>query len=84
MNRESVYERMNQIFRRIFDDETIELEDDTNSDDIEDWDSIEHINLITEIEKEFDIVFDNKEVATLSNIGELVDLIISKKNNPQI
>lgn len=81
MSRELIYEKLNNIFRRIFDDETIELEDDTNSDDIEDWDSFNKINLILEIEKEFNIVLDNKEITNLANIGEMVDLIISKINN---
>ena len=80
MTREYVYEKMNEIFRRVFDDETIELEDDTNADDIEDWDSLEQINLIVAIENEFGMMFDMAEVAELANVGEMVDLILSKEN----
>lgn len=64
----------------MFDDETIELEDDTNADDIEDWDSLEQINLIVAIENEFGMMFDMNEVANLANVGEMVDLILSKEH----
>ena len=80
MTREYVYEKMNEIFKRVFDDETIELEDDTNADDIEDWDSLEQINLIVAIENEFGMMFDMNEVANLANVGEMVDLILSKEH----
>ena len=78
MTREYVYEKMNEIFRNVFDDDSIELEDETNADDIEDWDSLEQINLIVAIENEFEMMFDMAEVANLANVGEMVDLILSK------
>ena len=53
MTREYVYEKMNEIFRNVFDDESITLNDETNAEDIEDWDSLEQINLIVAIENEF-------------------------------
>ena len=78
MTREYVYEKMNEIFRNVFDDEEIELHDETNAEDIEDWDSLEQINLIVAIENEFGMMFDMAEVADLANVGEMVDLILSK------
>ena len=78
MTREYVYEKMNEIFRNVFDDETIELDDETSADDIEDWDSLEQINLVVSIENEFEMMFDMNEVADLANVGEMVDLILSK------
>lgn len=80
MTREYVYEKMNEIFRRVFDDENIELDDDTDANDIEDWDSLEQINLIVAIENEFSMMFDMAEIANLANVGEMVDLILSKAN----
>lgn len=78
MTREYVYQQMNRIFRNVFDDESIELQDETNAEDIEDWDSLEQINLIVAIENEFGMMFDMSEVADLANVGEMVDLILSK------
>ena len=81
MTREYVYEKMNEIFRNVFDDESINLNDETNAEDIEDWDSLEQINLIVAIENEFEMMFDMAEVADLANVGEMVDLILSKDQN---
>lgn len=53
MTREEVFERLNKVFQEVFDDETIEVNDDTTSEDIDDWDSFEHINLIVAVEEEF-------------------------------
>ncbi len=78
MTREYVYEKMNEIFRNVFDDESIILQDETSAEDIDDWDSLEQINLIVAIENEFAMMFDMSEVADLANVGEMVDLILSK------
>ena len=78
MTHEEVMEKVTRIFRDVFDDDTLVIEDSTTSSDIEDWDSLEHIALIVSMEKEFDLKFDIKEVNKLENVGEMVDLIISK------
>ena len=75
MTREEVYERLNQVFRDVFDDESITVKDETTADDIEDWDSLEHINLIVAIEKKFGLKFTMNEVTTMKNVGEMVDII---------
>ena len=72
---------MNEIFRTVFDDEDITLHDETNAEDIEDWDSLEQINLIVAIENEFEMMFDMAEIADLANVGEMVDLILKKDSN---
>ena len=53
----------------------------TTADDIEDWDSIEHINLVIAMEKKFDLKFNIREVGKLANVGEMVDLIVSMLEN---
>ena len=53
MTREEVMKTLNEIFCNVFDDDTIVLTDKTNANDIEDWDSLEQINLIVNIENEF-------------------------------
>lgn len=78
MTRDEVMSKVQDIFRDVFDDDSLVIVDSTNSDDIEDWDSLEHISLIVSMEKEFDMKFDIKEVGKLANVGEMVDLILSK------
>ncbi len=78
MTRETVYEKLNGVFRDVFDDEEIEVNDSTTADDIEDWDSLEHINLIAAIEQEFGIKFSMGQVVTMKNVGEMVDIIVSQ------
>lgn len=76
MTREEVYERLNRVFREVFDDEEIELHDETTSDDIEDWDSFEHINLVVAVEDEFSFKIPMGKVITMKNVGEMVDIIL--------
>ena len=80
MNREDVMKRINEIFCQNFDDDSIVLTDETNAEDIEDWDSLEQINLVVAIENEFQMMFDIKEINELANVGEMVDLILRKEN----
>lgn len=78
MNREEVFEKLNEVFRDVFDDESIVVTDTTTANDIEDWDSLEHINLIVAIENKFNIKFKMSEVTGLKNVGEMVDVIIGR------
>ncbi|WP_330364385.1 acyl carrier protein [Butyrivibrio sp. XPD2002] len=76
MSREAVYERLNGVFREVFDDDTIVVNDSTTADDIEDWDSFEHINLIVAIEEEFGFKIPMGKTVTMKNVGEMVDIIL--------
>ncbi len=78
MTREAVYDRLNKVFQDVFDDESIHVNDGTTADDIEDWDSFEHINLVVAVEKEFGIKFSMGQTNKLKNVGEMVDIILSK------
>lgn len=78
MTREAIFEEVTQIFRDVFDDDELIIKDETNSEDIEDWDSLEHINLVVAMEKRFNLKFNLKEVGALANVGEMVDLIERK------
>ena len=81
MKREEVFERLHGVFQDVFDDESIVVNDETTSADIEDWDSLEHINLIVSVEQEFGIKFSMNEVTTMKNVGEMVTKIIEKTNS---
>ena len=78
MTREEVFATLTDIFRDVFDDDDIELTDATTADDIEDWDSLEQINLVVACEKKFNVKFDMKEIQSLKNVGEMVDTIVGK------
>ena len=65
MSREEIYEKLNEVFQDVFDDEEITVNDATTANDIEDWDSLEQINLLTAIEKRFRIKFKLADVRGL-------------------
>ena len=78
MTREEVFEKLNEVFRDVFEDDDITVNDATTAADIEDWDSLEHINLVNAIEQEFEIKFSMGEIVTMKNVGEMVDIIMKK------
>ena len=78
MTRENIYEKLNEVFRDVFDDEDITVTDTTTAEDIEDWDSLEHINLVVAAEKCFGIKFSMGEVSGMKNVGEMVDIITQR------
>ena len=78
MSRAEIFEKLNEVFQDVFDDEDIEVTETTTSDDIEDWDSLEHINLIVAVEKCFGMKFNMGEVTTMKNVGAMVDIIESR------
>ncbi len=78
MTREEVMAKTNEVFCDIFDDDEIVITDETTAADIEDWDSLEQINILVALEKLFSIKFAVSEVEGLANVGEMIDLIMSK------
>ena len=80
MTKEQIYEKLNEVFRVVFDDECICVNGTTTSNDIEDWDSLEHINLIAAVEQEFGVKFNMGQVVSMKNVGEMADIIISQLN----
>lgn len=73
-----IKERLQEIFRDVFDEEDLEIREDMSAKDIDDWDSLAQINLIVAIEKEFGVKFNLDEVSQLKNIGEMLELISKK------
>ncbi len=78
MTREEIYKQLDEVFQDVFDDESIQVNDSTTADDIEDWDSLEHINLVVAIENRFGIKFNMNEVTSMKNVGEMVDIILER------
>lgn len=75
MTREEIFVQLNEVFRDVFDNKDIVVTDRTTASDIEDWDSLMHISLISAVEDEFDIKFNMKEVVSMENVGEMADII---------
>ncbi len=78
MNEAEVFAKLNKIFQKVFDDKSIRVTRATTANDIEDWDSMEHITLIGAVEREFGIRFKMKEVSSMKNVGEMADIILSR------
>lgn len=77
MTREAIYEKLNEVFQDVFDDDSITVNAETTADDIEDWDSLEHINLVSAVEKAFGMKFTMAQVVGMKNVGEMVDVILA-------
>ena len=77
MTKEIIYEKLNEVFRDVFDDDSIIVTADTTAEDIEDLDSLEHINLGSAVEKEFGITFAMRQDVGMKNVGEMVDVILA-------
>lgn len=75
MNEQQIFDAVQNIFRDNFDDDSLVLTRETTADDIEDWDSLEQINLLTAIEKKFSIKFKLADVRGLKDVGDLLDLV---------
>ena len=78
MEKAQIINDVQDIFRDILDNEDIVLTSETVADDIEEWDSLSHIQLIVAIEKHFRIKFTSKEILSWKNVGEMVDCIALK------
>jgi len=71
-------EILNGIFQQVFDDDTIQISPEMTANDIDGWDSLSHVNLIVAVETKFNIRFNQKELLTFKNIGDLLRCIESK------
>lgn len=78
MNDQYIKNQLQDIFRDIFDEDILLINNSTNAEDIEDWDSLNNINLISAIEKHFKVSFALGEISDLENVGEMINLINSK------
>ena len=78
MAREEVIAKVTNVFRDIFDDNNLTINDKTTANDIEGWDSLTHITLISTIAEEFGINFDMSDVVKFENVGDMIDSIMGK------
>lgn len=78
MDRKEIKNKLEKIFRAVFDDEEINIFNEMTANDIEEWDSLMHIHLIISIEKAFDVHFNTAEVLAIENVGEFIELLNDK------
>ncbi len=75
----NVYPELEDVFREVFDDDSIHLTPETTAEDIEGWDSMSHVNMMIAVELKFGIEFTQREVVSFANVGELARAIEKKK-----
>ena len=75
MTEAEIYETLNQVFREVLEDDTIKLTPQTTAEDVDGWDSMNHIFIVVELEKRFKVKFHAAEMEELKNVGELVSLL---------
>ncbi len=78
MERKEILLKVQDVFRDVLDNEELELQETMSAGDIEDYDSLSHIQLVVAIEKSFGIKFTSKEIMSWENIGSMIDSIESK------
>ncbi len=80
MDKAEILQQVNAIFVDVLDNDKIVLKNETTAGDVEEWDSLNHIQLVVTIEKQFKIRFTSREIQSWKNIGEMVDSISAKIN----
>ena len=76
MERNEILAKINEIAKDVFDNDEVELTEQTTAANVEEWDSLSHLSLVSDIEDEFGIRFTLAEVSGSKNVGELVDAIV--------
>ncbi len=80
MTIDEIKEKVNPIFRSVFADDSIEITEEMSAKDVERWDSLNHLSMISGVEKEFGIKFKLKELVGMKNVGDMLRLIEAKTN----
>ncbi len=78
MTKEEALQKVNDIFIDVLDNEDIVLNYETTANDVEDWDSLTHIQLVVAVEKSFKVRFTSQEIQSWKNVGEMLDCILGK------
>ena len=80
MTEQQILDALTEIFRDVFDNPKLVITPQTTAEDIKDWDSVNHINIIVAAESRFNVKFKTAEIEELKNVGELVHLIHDRSN----
>jgi acyl carrier protein len=78
MERNEILERVQEVFRDELELDDLVLTDETTADDVEEWDSLTHVQIVVALEKAFALKFTSREILSWDNVGDLVDCIEKK------
>ena len=78
MSRSEIFEKLTEIFRDIFDDDSIKISESTTAADFEYWDSLAQVRIMVTCESEFNVKFDLNDIAAFKNVGDIADFIEKK------
>lgn len=78
MDKSVIIEKLSAIFHEVFNDTSIVLQDEMTANDVENWDSLTHMLMITKVEEVFGIKFKLKELNKLKKVGDIVELMVDK------
>lgn len=78
MNKEQIYGQLTNVFHEVFEDQSIVPTPNMKAGDVEEWDSLNHINLIVAVEARFEIKFETAEIESLRDVSQLIDIIEKK------
>ncbi len=78
MEKQEIIQKLTLVFRNVFSDSSLVLQDEMTANDVDNWDSLTHMLMITEVENQFDIKFKLKELNKMKHVGNLIEIISSK------
>ena len=78
MERNDILSKVEGIFREELEVDDLQLTDETTADDVGEWDSLSHVQLVVALEKAFGIKFSSREILSWDNVGDLIDCIAGK------
>ena len=79
MTMDAMLDQLQSVFRDVFEDDELTINRQTSADNVEGWDSLMHVSLMINVERVFGVKFSTTQVASLKNVGELMDLIESRR-----
>ena len=80
MNREEIVAKVREAFIKVLDHEDFELTETTTADDVDGWESITHMMIISEVEKQFGIKFKLMDLMNMNNVGDLIKTVEKELN----
>lgn len=78
MNKDAILDKLQAVFRDVFEDDELTVSASTTAEDVDGWDSMMHVSLMINVERAFGVKFSSTQVASLKNVGELVELVAAR------